>query len=60
MTTTHPAIAPAVDDLIKPPDCWGCCHWHGRAYLGIRWVCQPHPNGWPHSTGPCPHYTREP
>ena len=59
----HRAIAqtipPPVDDLIQPPDCYDCRHWHGKTHWGIRWVCQPYPDGWQHRDRPCPHYTRE-
>lgn len=52
-------IPPPIDDLIQPPDCYGCDHWHGKAHWGIPWACQPHPNGWPHKQNPCPDYQRE-
>lgn len=60
-------IPPPIDDIIQPPDCYGCCHWHGKAHWGIPWVCQPCPDGWPHRVSgaspegsrPCPHYQRE-
>ena len=58
MTRTQ-YIPPPIADLIQPPDCFGCCHWHGKAHWSIRWVCQPYPDGWQHKYSPCPHYQRE-